>query len=680
MTVSNLQLGIDIGGTFTDLVLFEEGGKQLWHHKVSTTPSDPAEAVCQGFQEIVDRAGCRPGQVESLVHGTTLGLNTIIERRGSRTGFLVTRGFRDMLLLGRLRLPLVNHLYADRQPPLVPRVDVVEIDERLSADGSVLRGLCADEVVEAARQLQSCGIKSIAICFLHSYRSPIHEQQAAQAIRTTCPDLYVSLSSEVWPQQREYERALVATMNAYIGSRLEHYLATLTKRLAEIGFSGRIYSTRSNGGIMTASAAAAHPIETLLSGPASGVIGALHIARMAGESTVIAFDMGGTTADVCVLNDEVPYSFDTEVSGMPLVLPTVDISSIGAGGGSIAWIDSAGLLKIGPQSAGADPGPACFDRHGIAATITDAYVVTGLLAPDDFLGGRLRLRPDLANQAVDRLACEMRLTRSEVARAILEIATANMYAQLIPLMGRLGVNHEDFTLLAYGGAGPTHAFMLAEAVGIRRVLVPPHPGTLCAFGCLAADFRTDFIQSVSLDQELSDCEFVSAFATLEERGRQWLAQQQVTLDGVDIVRWVEARYRGQAYDLLVPLTAEHRQISAVIAAFRARHLQLYGYADHKGEVELVALRLQIVGKRRQPVTPLVQEHQQPPTPLGYRQIDARPKSEHAALFRRDDLVPGQQLSGPLLVTQFDTTTYVPTAWRLRVLADGSLLGESARHG
>ncbi len=680
MGVANLRLGIDIGGTFTDLVLFDEDSRKLWHHKVSTTASNPGEAVCKGFEEIVSLAGCRPEQVESLVHGTTLGLNTIIERRGARTGFLVTRGFRDMLLLGRLRLPTVNHLYADRQPPLIPRADVVEIDERLGPDGRVIRPLNTDEVIAAARKLQADGIDSIAICFVHSYRSGVHEAKAAEAIRAALPGLYVSLSSEIWPQQREFERAAAVSMNAYIGGRIERYLATVSDRLAEKGFRGSFYSTRSNGGIMTAAAAAERPIETLLSGPASGVIGALHIARMAGEHRAIAFDMGGTTADVAVLRDDIPYSFENEIAGVPLVLPTVDISSIGAGGGSIAWVDSAGLLKVGPKSAGADPGPACFGRGGTEATISDAYVMAGLLAPEYFLGGSMSLSVELAEQAVDRLAKAMHLTRLELARAILEIATANMYAQLIPLMGRLGVNHQDFTLLAYGGAGPTHAFMLAQATGIQKVLVPPHPGTLCAFGCLAADFRTDFIYSIPTDRHFSDAEFAQVFDTLEQRGRAWLAEQRVSLTSVEIIRWAEARYRGQAYDLLIPLTDDQQGTQAVGEAFRKAHLKLYGYADSKGEVELVTLRLQIVGKRHSPVMPPEQPHHAQPQPIATRQIHAAATPEDASIFAREDLEPGHRLSGPALITQFDTTTYVPTGWQVRVLADGSLLGEVAHHG
>jgi N-methylhydantoinase A len=557
---------------------------------------------------------------------------------------------------------------------------VRELDERVLANGRIYRALDAQEAVDKARELQHLGIQALAICLLHAYRNPRHEQEAAQAIRQALPDLYVCTSSEVWPQQREYERALVTTMNATIGPRLREHFSLLQAELGEQGVHARVLSTKSNGGVMTAEAAARAPVETLLSGPAAGVIAAAHLGKLTGRQRLIAFDMGGTSADISVVDCEVGFSSESQIGDFPLILPAVDVTSIGAGGGSIAWVDPSGVLKVGPRSAGAQPGPACYGRGGSEPTVTDAYVACGLIAPDEFLGGQVQLAPDLATNALARLGDRLGLTPQAVASGILRVATAAMYAEFLPLMAQHGVDHRAFALLAYGGAGPTHAFLLAREVDIRTVVVPPSPGTLCALGCLLADLRADFVRTIYTPLDETSVEpLATELEGLETQAHAWLEEQGATPSTRDVVRWADLRYRGQSFEVPVQL-ARGGQVGLreLPELFHARHQAVYSFADPGAPIEVINLRVQAVGGVAKPdrLTPRPSE-----TPTTSRRVTRTVllDGDHleASVYRRDALGPGDGLDGPAVIIQYDTTTFVPPGYRVTVDEWLNLIGEAA---
>ena len=432
----------------------------------------------------------------------------------------------------------------------------------------------------------------------------LHERLARQWIEARYPALYVCTSAEIWPQQREFERTLAAVMNAYVGARMKSYFNTLRRELDGMGVPCRVFSTKSNGGVMSVEAAARRPVETLLSGPAAGVIGAAYVGRLMGEKRLVTLDMGGTSVDVSVIDGEPAYSTENTIGDYPVIMPAVDVSAIGAGGGSIAWTDAEGVLKVGPHSAGAVPGPACYGRGGRNATVTDAYLQVGIIRPEGFLGGEMPLEPRRSESALARLGEPLDLDASAAGDAVLQVASANIYAALVPQLARRGADGADFALLAYGAAGPTHAFMLARELAFRRVIVPPAPGTLCALGCIAADFRADFVTSAWRDCDgLDDHELRSLFERLDREALDWLAAQDVELDETYLLRSADLCYSGQSYELGVPLpvreTTELRT-ALLVAWFNDAYHRAYGFADPEAPVRLIEARVQVVGVTQKP--------------------------------------------------------------------------------
>jgi N-methylhydantoinase A len=673
------RLGCDIGGTFTDLVLLDEASGALRVLKVPSTPADPAAAVLQGAETVLARAGVAPEAVALFVHGTTLAVNTLLQRSGDPVGLIVTRGFRDLLELRRLRLREAQNFYMDKPEALVPRHLVREVGERRLAGGEVYRPLPAGEVEAAADELVRAGCRAVAICFLHAYADGGHEREAAARVRARHPGVYVTTSHELWPQRREYERGLVTVVNAHVGGRMRTYFERLESGLRGLGrWRAPVLSMRSNGGVMTARSAGELPVHTLFSGPASGVMGAAWVARRAGWDRVITLDMGGTSADVSVVAGGPSYSTEAMVGEFPVIMPSIDISSIGAGGGSIARVDAGGLLKVGPQSAGSDPGPACYGRGGGEPTVTDAYVTLGILDPARFLGGDLPLDPDRAHAALDALGRDLQMDRHRAAWAVLEVATANMYAQLTPLLAKHGVDPREYAFLPYGGAGPTHVFLLVREVGISRVVVPPLPGALCALGCLVADLRADFVASVQREStHLPAAELEAAFQGLEARAREWVEREGLPLARRELVRSAEMRYKGQSFEISVAMPeGPIGDLAPVLAAFHRAYEQAYGYVDRTAPVELVDLRLQVVGSVPRPAPPppaaVVPRTLRPPRT---RRVYLDGGFVEAGVYRRDDLGPGDTFAGPAVVEQYDTTTLVPAGFRVSADAWGNLVGE-----
>lgn len=676
------RLGIDIGGTFTDLVLMDEANGQTLSFKTPSVPGDPAQAVLNGVRHLIEVESIDPAAIKFFVHGTTLGLNTLIERAGATTGLLATRGLRDLLEIGRLRLPDPTNYYVEKIAPLVARRHVREVDERLRANGAVHRPIDLAALEASARELMADGVEALAICFLHSYRDDRHERAAAEHLRRALPELYICTSAEIWPQQREYERALVTVINAYVGRRMRRYFDRLQANMAEIGMHAPVLTTKSNGGVMTAASAAEAPVETLLSGPASGAMGALQTGRIAGETRLIGFDMGGTSTDVAVIDGDVLHSTESQVGDFPVIMPAVDVSSIGAGGGSIAWLDEFGILKVGPRSAGAVPGPACYGRGGTQPTVTDAYARIGLFSPGRLLGGGMRLDLDLAERAIASVAAPLGLDAREAATAILEVTTANMFAQFMPLMARKGIDPRDFALLAYGGAGPGHAFLLAKEVGIGRVIVPTSPGTLCALGCLVTDLRRDVIRSLAPGAFANPAHIEENFAQLEIQAQAWLDSQDTAMVERRLLRSADMRYHGQSFDLTVPLGPADGEggLARLAERFYQNYRQIYGFADEAAAVEITNIRVTALGvtpKPAQQLPPVSGVARRRATASGRHAIFEAHRTVEAEFFDRPSLAAGDWFEGPAVVEASDTTVYVPAGFRVTVDPWGNLIGESA---
>ena len=677
MTESNARyrLGVDIGGTFTDVLLFNETTGALTSLKVPSNRQEPEEAIVIGLETLRDKHGVSPEAIAYFSHGTTLGVNTLLERDGAEVGVLVTQGFRDILELRRLRLPQANNLYAPRPQALAPRRRVAEIRERVGHDGNVIVPISRDDVVAQARRLIEAGADNIAICFMHSYRHDGHEMQAKQWILEEFPDAYVIASAELWPQQREYERSLISVINGYIGARMRRYFETLQKKTAARGVKTRIFSTKSNGGVMGLEAAGARPVETLLSGPASGVIGAAFIGRLIGDQKLLTLDMGGTSVDMALIDGAVPYSNENTVGDFPVLLPAVDVSAIGAGGGSIAWLDAEGVLKVGPRSAGARPGPACYGRGGTEPTVTDAYAALGIMT--SILGGEMKLHVDKARAALATIGDKLGLSVEQTVDAILQVATANIYAETVPQLARRGVDAQEFSLLCYGAAGPTHSFMLARELNLRRVVVPPMPGLLCALGCLVADLRADFVRSLWHDsRDMTDEQVNATYQQFLVEAESWLDTQQVEIEEKQIIRSADICYHGQSFELNVILPDGPLTVAQVENLFHDRYEQVYGYADRSSPLRILEARLQIVGKTKKPdfsyLRPFADAEQ---APISERRLYENGKDGMATVYRRALLEPGFSFEGPAIIEQYDTTIYLPAGFRATIDQWYNLIGE-----
>ena len=676
--VGKFRLGIDIGGTFTDMLVMDESGRETYILKTPSTQW-PVEAIVNGMRELQARHGIAGEDIVYFSHGTTIGVNTLLQRSGARVGVLTTRGFRDVLELRRLRLNSANNYFVKRPQSLVSRYDIKEIDERTLANGAIYQPIVRAQVEQAARELLDDGAEALAICFLHSYRNPGHETSAREWLQQQYPDLYICTSSEIWPQQREYERFLISVMNAHIGKRVRTYLRSIDHEVEAVGMRCGIFATKSNGGVMSALRAAERPVDTLLSGPASGVIGSAYLGQLIGDERIVTIDIGGTSADMAVIEGEVSYSTENTVGDFPVIMPAVDVSSIGAGGGSIAWVDVEGVLKVGPRSAGANPGPACYGRGSDQPTVTDAYVVTGIIAPETFLGGTMPLYPKLAEQALGPLADRLGLNVLQTADAILQVTSSTLYAELLPQMARRGVDLRDFSIMAYGGAGPTQIFMAARDLPVRRTIVPTMPGTMCALGCLTADLRSDFIRSIWQDSAgLTTDDIRLILGELDAEGHRWLATERVDVERIYIIRSVDMCYAGQSFEINVPLPERLEDVTMdeIIQRFHRRHEAIYGHTDPAAPTRMMNARVQIVGVTQKPVVDQIAHGSgQEASVTGTRRIFERGQFWEARVYPRASLKAGDQFVGPAVVEQYDTTTYVPAGFAMTVDHWLNLIGE-----
>ncbi|MFB5678499.1 hydantoinase/oxoprolinase family protein [Paenibacillus terreus] len=671
------RLGIDIGGTFTDLTIINNETGQLTNIKTPTVPADPAQGIANGLALLREK-GINPQDIDYFVHGTTIGLNTLLQRRGETVALLVTEGFRDLLNLQRLRLPIPYDFRSRLPEPLIPRERVFTVKERLRHDGSVHTPLDMDSLDEAIRGVLASGAKGVVVCFLHSYKNPVHEQQAVARIAELAPGLGVNASSVLWSQMREYERAAMTSVNMYIQPNVQRYFETLQERLSGEGVRTRPFITQSNGGIMDIGTAAEAPVRTLFSGPAAGVIGAVQAARSAGIGNVITFDMGGTSADISIIEGGEPtFTQTNQLAGMPIMLPSVSMYSVGAGGGSYAWIDNGGLLKVGPESVGSTPGPACYGR-GDKAALTDAFLLCGYLNPERFAAGNVRLYPERSAQAIQPVAQHLGLNEREAADRMIQVAGANMYAELSAVMEQHGFDPREFSLLAFGGGGPVTANFLAEEIQAQSVLVPPSPGTLCALGALTADFAYDAV--LSLQQRFDDYPFeqlVREYDRLADQARTWLEQQQVSgLEGSTLYYSMDARYAGQAFEIELPLDRfmlEAGKGERIAEAFHELHRRQYGHSDEAAVLELINLRVRLVGHTQKPVTVSLPQADSELKPVGQRTIVYGGKEYEAGIYSRAAMKAGHQVEGPAVVEQDDTTVLILKGWYGEADGSGNLI-------
>ncbi|MEE9257821.1 MAG: hydantoinase/oxoprolinase family protein, partial [bacterium] len=562
---------------------------------------------------------------------------------------------------------------------LVRRAHVREVAERTMADGTILRPLDPDSVRAAASELIDAGVIAIAICFLHSYANPEHERLAREIVSEAWPDLFLCTSGETWPQQREYERALVTVMNAYTGPTMERYYRRLEEGLRELGVRCPLLVTQSNGGTMSVADAARTPVRTMLSGPAAGVMAAVKEAQEEGMEHFFTLDMGGTSADMAVVDGMPRFSSESAIGDFPLFLPAIAINTLGAGGGSVAWIDDQGVLKVGPRSAGARPGPACYGQGGNEATVTDAYLVSGILGPRDLLGGAMEISPRLAEEAVAGLGEGMGLDSARTAEAIIRIATANMYAEFLPMIARYGVDQRDFILVPYGGAGPTHAFFLAEEAGLSHLLIPRPPGAMCALGAALTDLQMDFVRSVRKSLSESGA-LEKVYGDLEKEAAEWLIAQGISPDTAAFERSADMRFEGQSFDLNVELGNGADPAGRLDPgdAFRRRYEQVYGYQDEECPIEVLQLRLMAKVQNPRPVIAAggIQAGDGAPQPAGERQVLYRGERVAARVYRRAHLPPEVRLHGPAVVTQYDTTIFITPRFEFWADARGNIRAEA----
>lgn len=675
-----IRIGIDIGGTFTDFAAWKRRGGEdtLISLKVPSTPPDFATGFREGMETVLGVLEPEEGEKVVVMHGTTVSTNLVIERAGPTIALLVTDGFRDLLELQRLRLRNPLDMFETRVKPLVPRKLVYEIGERLNHDGSVRRALDVAGAVAAAESAVAAGASAIGIAFHHAYRNPVHEEAAARAIRARFPELEISLSSAVWPRIGEYERAVVCLLNAYVKSRMSDYLGEIDAYLHDRLPGQRLFISRSNGGAMAAHDAAAMPVHTLLSGPASGVTAAQFLGRARGEARILTLDMGGTSTDLSLIQDGRPtISNDAEVGDFPLMMPVTGIEAIGAGGGSIIWMDGP-VLRVGPMSAGARPGPAAFGRGGTRPTLTDAYLLSGYVDPARFLGGEMTLDTEAARRAMKPVADELGIDVVAAAQAAITVATSNMVSSVLPYLARYGVDPEDVTLVLFGGAGALHGPLLAREIGITRILVPAAPSVFCAYGGLVSELVHDTIATVH-GEPLDGPALAATLADLTARADDWLAAQAAAdeLTGTLTETWAEMRYAGQSFsiDVLLPDAALAGDLAAVEATFHAEHKRLYGHCEPSAPVAIVELRVRIRGAMAEPRADLGAIW------VGARAQDAassRPMHWDGGMAEtpvasRMALAGGVRLQGPAIIDENDTTILVPPGYAATADASGDLV-------
>lgn len=669
------KLGVDVGGTFTDLILVNDINDKIVVHKLPSTPADPSQAVIKGMIEITEIAGIETKEITQFFHGTTVATNIVLEHNGAKVGLLTTEGFKDILHIARHKRPLNFSLSQDlpwQKYPLVQRRNRIGIKERIQADGSILDALDEKQVREQVRRLKEDGVEAIAVCFLFSFKNPAHEERVKEIIQEEYPEVYLSLSSEVLPQYREYERFSTVALNAFIGPKTSKYINRLKESLKELEVSAQLHLMQSNGGISTAESAQKKPVNLLLSGPVGGVIGAKEAAERAGFTNIITLDIGGTSADIGVISDgtlRMRHLLDTKIGDYNAMVPMIEVDAIGAGGGSIAYIDNGGIFRVGPQSAGADPGPVSYGKGGIYPTTTDANVLLGRIQPSVALAGGLKLDTQLAESAFEQHICsKLDMTPIEAAASTLKIMTHNMVNAIELNSVRKGLDPREFILVAAGGAGPLFACDIAEELDIPKVVVPPYPGITAAVGLLTSDINYDRVltlwKEVNADNKAA---FKNGFSKLENEAYEMLAEDDVKEENIEIKRYCDCRYEGQGYELRVECPAgdiDDAWLNTVEERFHEAHKREYASSFLEKKILAINIRAVGIGKVKTEQAILYKDVQNNASlEVEHHDVyfwqDEKLEKFTTAFYKRNQIKFETEITGPAIILQNDTTTVIP---------------------
>ena len=683
------RLGVDVGGTFTDLIYIDDEAGTVLIHKLASTAEDPSQATIQGIKELTERAGEKPEALDQVFHGTTIATNIVIEHNGAKVGMLTTEGYRDILHIARHKKPKNFSNYQDlpwQALPLVRRRYRLPVPERILGSGEILVELDEDKVREQAGRLKELGVEAVAICFLFSFLNDAHEKRAAEIVREEFPEAFLSVSSEVLPQYREYERFSTVALNAFIGPKVAAYIRRLEEQLRELKVGTGLHLMTSASGVATAQGAIERPVNLLMSGPVAGVVGGITVGKQVGYDSVITLDVGGTSADIGLAQSgalRMKHLLDTRVGPYQAMVPMVDVDTIGAGGGSIAYVDGGGIFRSGPRSAGAEPGPAAYDRGGTEPTVTDAIVNLGWLQPDAFLGGAMSLRKDLAREAFTGIAETLDMSIEEASMGAVRIASSLMVQSIEENSVRKGYDPRDFALVAEGGAGPLFAASIAAEVGTPAVVVPPYPGVTAALGLLATDAVYEYVATTY--QKVSDLDadaLTQRFEELEEQARTQLDEDGIPADKTVIQRVADCRYLGQGYELRVDCPSgaiDDAWVQKVSADFHDAHEREYSRRFDESDIEIPNIRVRGIGLMPDLETPEVEAGGSSPEE-GLRfegeawfLVDGELSALPTRYYDRDALKAGNRLEGPAIINQLDSTTVVPPGFSAEIHRFGSIV-------
>ena len=644
--MENFRIGVDTGGTFTDFVLIRGGRIEIF--KELSTPQHPEEAIMKGLARV------RQDALKEVIHGSTVATNALLERKGARTALLTTEGFEDVIVIGRQTRRELYNIFVTRPEPLVPDGLRLGVRERILYDGSVELPLDREHLRRLVHDIRGKDVESVAVSLLHSFANSAHEEQILDELQSL--GIPVSLSSRVMPEYREYERTSTTVINAYLGPLMGRYLHQLQDRLRTCP----LRVMQSNGGAIHAETAADAPVRTIVSGPAGGVVGAFHVAQVCGYSNIITLDMGGTSTDVSLCQDSIKVTHESHVDGMPVGIPMIDIHTVGAGGGSIAQLDPGGALKVGPESAGADPGPICYGK-GTQLTVTDANVILGRLLPQFFLGGAMPLMVDRIEPVVRQLDWARHWkSREDLAQGAIDVVNNNMEQAVRLISVERGYDPRDFTLFCFGGAGGLHAAALAKGLGIPRVVVPRFPGALSALGLILADARKDYSRTLLINAEGSQPKLRRALEELHRLGIAELQTEGFRKSEIQAADFVDLRYRGQSYELTIPL------VSNFVEQFHKVHDRRYGYSNPDSPVELVNVRTTFFGRTPKPKFVKSPKQRRQPQPLETQSVWIDRKRVKTAIYDRETLGHGHRIKGPAIIGEYSSTTLVPPEFRCRV--------------
>lgn len=677
---NKLRVAVDTGGTFTDLCMFDEKTGRFSVAKVPSTPDNPALAVIDGIKKALENLNAEPENIAFFIHGTTVATNALLEGKGARVALVTTAGFEDVIIIGRQSRPKLYDHWARRPKPLVSRSQCYGLEERTLHTGEILKPVNENQALEIVERIKAAGINSIAVSLLHSYANPLHEKKVKDIISRVHPEAFVTLSSETLAEFREYERTSTICINAYVMPKVNNYVGFLESRLKESGIASDLYIMQSNGGVITAETARTASARTVLSGPAGGALTGELIARSTKCENIITVDVGGTSSDICLIEaTQARLTTESDIEGYPIRLPMIDINTIGAGGGSIAWIDQGGALKVGPVSSGSVPGPVCYGRGGTEPTVTDANAILGRINPEYLLGGQMRVHLDAAKKVVQaKIADPLGLDLLPAAEGIIAVVNANMGRGIRRVSVEKGYDPRDFALVSFGGAGPLHGADIAEALRMDKVIVPANPGIGSAFGMLSADVRHDYVKTHITTAAEADHERIEGlFVEMETQAVDQLGREGFSGEAVVLDRKVDMRYLRQAYELTVSLTEAPFSIKAVdqlLKAFHELHRRAYGHARDREPVEIVNLRLVAFGKL--PGLTL-QKYESgddlQPEPVANRRVYFGGRPLETPIYQRDSFRPGHIVAGPAIVEQLDSTIVVPPVFAAECDQFGNLI-------